>query len=371
MRDGVQASSSPVAFEEVSKTFGPVLAVNRLNLQVAEGEFLVLLGPSGCGKTTSLRMLAGLERISSGTIRIGGTVVNELPPRARNVAMVFQSYALYPHLSVFDNLAYPLRIRGTPRSSIEPRVREVASLLRIEDLLGRRPKQLSGGQRQRVALGRAIVRHPAVFLMDEPLSNLDAQLRVHTRAELKRLQDELGVTTIYVTHDQAEAMTLADRIAIMRDGVLQQVGPPREIYDRPANTFVGGFLGSPGMNFLLGHLEADSGTLAWASDGQRLPLPAAWAARLGARAGDEGVYLGARPEDLRIVDQADGGSLPAEVYVSEELGNETLVRLQVARQEVVVRAAAGYEPEIGARVWVQPDLRRAHLFDATSSERIT
>jgi multiple sugar transport system ATP-binding protein len=371
MRDGVQASSATVAFEDVSKAFGQVLAVNRLNLQVAQGEFLVLLGPSGCGKTTSLRMLAGLERISSGTIRIGSTVVNELPPRARNVAMVFQSYALYPHLSVFDNLAYPLRIRGTPKTSIEPRVREVASLLRIEDLLGRRPRQLSGGQRQRVALGRAIVRHPAVFLMDEPLSNLDAQLRVHTRGELKRLQTELGVTTIYVTHDQAEAMTLADRIAIMREGLLQQVGSPREIYDRPANTFVGGFLGSPGMNFLLGRLETDAGRLAWAFNGQRLPLPPEWAARPGAEPSYEGVYLGVRPEDVRLLAHPEGASLPAEVYIAEALGNETLVRLQIDGQQMVVRADASYEPNIGAHVWVRPDLRRAHLFDARSDQRIT
>ena len=370
MRDGVQATNAAVAFQDVSKTFGQVLAVNRLNLEVAQGEFLVLLGPSGCGKTTSLRMLAGLERISSGAIRIGDTVVNELPPRARNVAMVFQSYALYPHLSVFDNLAYPLRIRGTARANIEPRVREVAALLQIEDLLQRRPKQLSGGQRQRVALGRAIVRHPAVFLMDEPLSNLDAQLRVHTRGELKRLQAELGVTTIYVTHDQAEAMTLADRVAIMRDGLLQQAGPPREIYDRPANTFVGGFLGSPGMNFLRGTLTVVGGDLAWMANGHRLPLPADWAATVGAAPGYEAVFFGVRPENVAIVDRPDGASLPAEVYVSEALGNETLVRLQVAGQELVARADANYEPEIGSRVWVQPDLRRAHLFDARTDQRI-
>jgi multiple sugar transport system ATP-binding protein len=371
MSDGVRASNAPVAFDDVSKAFGQALAVNRLNLQVAAGELLVLLGPSGCGKTTSLRMLAGLERISSGTIRIGNTVVNELPPRARNVAMVFQSYALYPHLSVFDNLAYPLRIRGAPRASIEPRVREVAGLLRIDDLLGRRPRQLSGGQRQRVALGRAIVRHPAVFLMDEPLSNLDAQLRVHTRGELKRLQAELGVTTIYVTHDQAEAMTLADRIAIMREGLLQQVGPPREVYDRPANTFVAGFLGSPGMNFLLGRLETEAGQLAWASNGRRLPLPADWAGRLSDGRTYDRVQLGVRPEDVRIVDQPNAASLPAEVYVSESLGNETLVRVQVEGQEMVVRTEASYEPAVGARVWVEPNLRRVHLFDATTSNRIT
>jgi multiple sugar transport system ATP-binding protein len=355
--------NAPVHFDDVSKTFGHVLAVNHLNLHVERGEFLVLLGPSGCGKTTSLRMLAGLERISNGSIRIGDVVVNELPPRARNVAMVFQSYALYPHLSVFDNLAYPLRIRGTPRPSIGPRVREVASLLRIEDLLERRPKQLSGGQRQRVALGRAIVRHPAVFLMDEPLSNLDAQLRVHTRGELKRLQSELGVTTIYVTHDQAEAMTLADRVAIMRDGVLQQVGPPRDIYDRPANTFVGGFLGSPGMNFLRGGLLREADELFWSANGYRLTLPAAWSA---VDASQE-VSLGVRPENLAVLSSPAADALPAEVYVSEALGNETLVRLQVAGQQLVARAEASYEPAVGARVWVRPDLRRAHLFDASGN----
>jgi len=370
VRDGVQATNAAVSFQEVSKKFGHVLAVNRLNLQVAQGEFLVLLGPSGCGKTTSLRMLAGLERISGGTISIGDMVVNELPPRARNVAMVFQSYALYPHLSVFDNLAYPLRIRGAPKADIAPRVREVAGLLQIDNLLERRPKQLSGGQRQRVALGRAIVRHPAVFLMDEPLSNLDAQLRVHTRGELKRLQSELGVTTIYVTHDQAEAMTLADRVAIMRDGLLQQVGPPREIYDRPANTFVGGFLGSPGMNFLKGRLHADGTGLSWASNGQGLALPPDWVAALQSSTGYQELYLGVRPENVDILEQPDEASLPAEVYVSEALGNETLVRLQVGGQELVVRADADYTAEIGGHVWVKPDLRRAHLFDARDEQRV-
>jgi multiple sugar transport system ATP-binding protein len=371
MTGGVQSTNAEVTFEDVSKLFGQVFAVNKLNLQVAQGEFLVLLGPSGCGKTTSLRMLAGLERISSGTIRIGETVVNELPPRSRNVAMVFQSYALYPHLSVFENLAYPLRIRGVPKASISPRVHEVARLLQIETLLDRRPKQLSGGQRQRVALGRAIVRHPAVFLMDEPLSNLDAQLRVHTRGELKRLQVELGVTTIYVTHDQAEAMTLADRVAIMRDGILQHVGPPREIYDRPANTFVAGFLGSPGMNLLNGTLTSDSGKMSWISNGHRVGLPLEWAPALTSNsAGGGRVILGVRPEDIIILDSADPAALPAEVYVSEALGNETLVRLQLSGQELVARAEASFEPAIGAHVWVKPNMSRAHLFDAISEARI-
>ena len=367
-----ESASASVAFEDVSKTFGQVHAVNHLNLQVEKGQFLVLLGPSGCGKTTSLRMLAGLERISSGTIRIGDKVVNELPPRARNVAMVFQSYALYPHLSVYDNLAYPLRIRGLPKASIGPRVREVAALLRIEELLERRPKQLSGGQRQRVALGRAIVRHPAVFLMDEPLSNLDAQLRVHTRGELKRLQRELGVTTIYVTHDQAEAMTLADRVAIMRDGVLQQVGPPREIYDRPANRFVGGFLGSPGMNFLKGVLAA---TEVGPGLGRRWPAGgccrAEWTARSKAGLDRRTCCSAFDPRPHGCMRGSRLASLPAEVYVSEALGNETLVRLQVGGQELVARADASYEPPIGGRVWVSPDLRHAHLFDARTEQRIS
>jgi len=370
MKRIVEASSAPVAFEHVNKSYGNVMAVHDLNLEVERGEFLVLLGPSGCGKTTSLRMLAGLERITSGTIRIGDLVVNELPPRARNVAMVFQSYALYPHLSVFDNMAYPLRIRGAPKATIGPRVNEVARLLQIADLLERRPKQLSGGQRQRVALGRAIVRHPAVFLMDEPLSNLDAQLRVHTRGELKRLQAELGVTTIYVTHDQAEAMTLADRVAIMRYGLLQQVGPPKEIYEQPANVFVGGFLGSPGMNFLKGLLERSGDDLTWAASGHRVALPSEWTAALVNGKAHTDVLLGVRPEHVAFTSEGEPGALPAEVYVAEALGNETLVRLQVGGQDLVARADASYEPPVGTRLWVRPQLRHAHLFDGHSEQRI-
>jgi multiple sugar transport system ATP-binding protein len=315
-------------------------------------------------------MLAGLESVTSGAIRIGGTVVNQLPPRSRNVAMVFQSYALYPHLSVYDNMAYPLRIRGLPKASIGPRVREVAALLRIEELLERRPKQLSGGQRQRVALGRAIVRHPAAFLMDEPLSNLDAQLRVHTRGELKRLQAELGVTTIYVTHDQAEAMTLADRVAIMRDGLLQQVGHPREIYDRPTNMFVGGFLGSPGMNFLRGTLRAQDGKLAWSASGHDVVIPAEWMAALTRADAFDSVVLGVRSEDVSLSSAPDGSSVPAEVYVAEALGNETLVRLRMDGQELVARADADFEPPIGSQLWVRPNLARAHLFDGGTQQRI-
>jgi multiple sugar transport system ATP-binding protein len=370
MTASLETSSAPVSFREVSKTFGQVVAVNRLNLDVERGEFLVLLGPSGCGKTTTLRMLAGLESVTSGTIRIGDVVVNELPPRSRNVAMVFQSYALYPHLSVFDNLAYPLRIRSTPRQRIQERVRYVSELLQIDALLERRPKQLSGGQRQRVALGRAIIRQPAAFLMDEPLSNLDAQLRVQTRGELKRLQRELGVTTIYVTHDQAEAMTLAHRVVILRDGVLQQVGPPRQIYDAPANVFVGGFLGNPGMNFLRGTLQAGHDGLSVSVNGTVFALPQKWTRQLTQNVQGEAVYLGVRPEHVLILEQPDPSSAPAQVYVTEALGNETLVRLQVADETLVARAPANYEPTIGQRVWVRPDPRFARLFDAVTQTRI-
>ncbi len=362
----LRAESAPVSFQQVSKTFGQVTAVDRLSLDVGRGELLVLLGPSGCGKTTSLRMLAGLESISSGAIRIGDVVVNELPPRSRNVAMVFQSYALYPHLSVRDNLSYPLKIRKTPKATIEQRVSEVARMLQIDALLDRRPKQLSGGQRQRVALGRAIVRQPSVFLMDEPLSNLDAQLRVHTRGELKRLQSDLGVTTIYVTHDQAEAMTLADRVAIMRDGVLQQVGPPRQIYSDPANMFVGAFLGNPGMNFLQGRLSSGDGVLAIEVEGHRLALPGEWTTAVARDGPWESVYLGVRPEDVAVLAGPEPASTPAAVYVTEALGNETLVRLQLGEQELVARADASFESGPGQRVWLRPNLRRAHLFDGAT-----
>ncbi len=309
--------SAPVDFEQVSKRFGGVTAVEDLNLSVGDGELLVLLGPSGCGKTTSLRMVAGLETITAGTIRIGNVVVNNLPPRSRDVAMVFQSYALYAHLSVFDNLAYPLRVRKLKKDEIERRVRDVARVVQIEDLLRRKPRELSGGQRQRVALGRAIIRRPAVFLMDEPLSNLDAQLRLHTRGELKRFQRELATTTIYVTHDQAEAMTLADRVAIMRDGKLQQVDPPKAVYRQPANVFVAGFLGSPPMNLLRFELTGGDGGPVLTGPNTRYALPAPLAERLRRAPTAPGeVVLGVRPEDATLARQPLDGALSAEVFVS-------------------------------------------------------
>ncbi|NUP34360.1 MAG: ATP-binding cassette domain-containing protein, partial [Streptomycetaceae bacterium] len=278
-------------------------AVEGLDLSVAHGEFLVLVGPSGCGKTTALRMVAGLEDISEGTVRIGERVVNRVPSRDRDVAMVFQSYALYPHLNVRDNIGFGLKLRKLPKPEIDKRVREAARTLGLEEHLGRKPRQLSGGQRQRVAMGRAIVREPQAFLMDEPLSNLDAKLRVQMRAQIARLTRELGVTTLYVTHDQVEAMTLGDRVAVMRKGVLQQVAPPQELYDRPVNLFVAGFIGSPAMNVVTGELEEESGELRVRLGSQRLTVPAQVLVDRPALRGYAGrrIIVGIRPEDLDVV----------------------------------------------------------------------
>jgi multiple sugar transport system ATP-binding protein len=370
---GVRAegNSAPVSYERVSKRFGGVTAVDELTLDVPNGEMLVLLGPSGCGKTTSLRMLAGLESISDGTIRIGDTVVNALPPRSRDIAMVFQSYALYSHLTVYENLAYPLRVRKLAKAEIDRRVREVAEVVQIGELLDRKPRALSGGQRQRVALGRAIIRRPAVFLMDEPLSNLDAKLRQHTRGELKRFQRELATTTIYVTHDQAEAMTLADRVAIMDRGILQQVGPPKEVYARPASVFVAGFLGSPPMNLLTAQAASANGTPALALSGTTIRATGALGARL-ARSLDrsDGVILGVRPEEVDLRREAGPESMPGEVFVVEDLGNERLVTLDVGDQFVVGRMPADFPAEMGERMWFSFDPDRAHLFDPETLRRI-
>jgi ABC-type sugar transport system ATPase subunit len=325
-----------VTYEEVTKRFDGTVAVDELSLEVREGEFIVLVGPSGCGKSTALRMLAGLERVDDGRILIGERVVNNLAPAARDVAMVFQSYALYPHMTVYDNLAFALRNQRVPKREIDERVRRAAGILQLSELLKRRPKQLSGGQRQRVALGRAIVREPVVFLMDEPLSNLDAKLRLETRGEILKLQRRLGTTTVYVTHDQVEAMTMGDRIAVLRDGVLQQVGTPSELYERPRNVFVAGFIGAPAMNFLPG--------------GEVLGL------------GGQGQIAGFRPEHLRP--RGDGIRLPAQVDVVEYLGDEQLVHFTVAERTLVAklpveeRLAAGDDVELV----VPPD--KVVLFDA-------
>src|SRR5512133_1801468 len=293
-----------VVLKGINKFYESVHAVKDFNLQIRDKEFVVFVGPSGCGKTTTLRMIAGLEAISSGDISIDGNVINALAPMDRDIAMVFQNYALYPHMSVYDNMAFGLKMRKFERPEIEKRVRDAAEILGIHDYLHRKPRQLSGGQRQRVALGRAIVRHPQVFLFDEPLSNLDAKLRVQMRVEMKKLHDRLGTTAIYVTHDQVEAMTLGDRVVVMKDGLVQQVGEPLELYNEPANLFVAGFLGSPAMNFATVKISQTNGALWAANEGLRIKVPAEPAARLGRHGHDE-VTMGIRPEDLHVASSAD------------------------------------------------------------------
>ena len=330
-----------VTFDRVSKVYDDeVRAVGDLTLEVEDGEFMVLVGPSGCGKTTALRMVAGLEEISDGEIRIGETVVNDVDSRWRDVAMVFQNYALYPHMTVFDNIAFGLRVRRIPRQEIQRRVEEIGRVLGLDELLERKPRQLSGGQRQRVAMGRAIVRDPSVFLMDEPLSNLDARLRVQMRAEVARIQHELGATTIYVTHDQVEAMTMGDRIAVMRNGILQQTGEPQHVYDRPANLFVASFIGSPPMNLVEARLERGTGQLVAFVGEQELIVPAEVTAERSAleRYTGRTVGLGIRPEHARDPSvSADGGRsrLRGIVKATEALGSEVLVHVSVAAEPVL------------------------------------
>jgi multiple sugar transport system ATP-binding protein len=353
-----------VTFDHVSKRFGvDTTAVNELDLEIADGEFLVLVGPSGCGKTTALRCVAGLESITEGRVLIGDRVVNDVPPKDRDIAMVFQSYALYPHMSVYDNLAFGLKLRKTPKADIDQRVRKAAGILGLEKFLERKPRALSGGQRQRVALGRAIVREPAVFLMDEPLSNLDAKLRVQTRAEILRLQRQIGTTTLYVTHDQVEAMTMGDRIAVMNAGVLQQAGTPRELYDHPNNVFVAGFIGSPAMNFLTALTDGDGlrvGDLSLRLGGE--PGRVATDRPAGST-----VVLGFRPEHLDIVDgQADVVTIPVEVDVVEYLGNEELLHAQSAGHEIVAIVPSARQVKAGDRVNLSVALDKLHLFDGQS-----
>ncbi len=354
-----------VICEEISKRYGSVVAVDHLDLRIADGEFVVLLGPSGCGKTTTLRMIAGLEEPTSGRIFIGERCVNGLPPRYRDVAMVFQSYALYPHMTVAENIAYPLRVRKVDKASIDTRVKKVAELLGIGELLARQPRELSGGQRQRVALARAIVREPRAFLMDEPLSNLDAKLRVQMRGELKRLQYELGTTTVYVTHDQAEAMTLAHRVAVMEGGRLQQCSPPLEIYERPANKFVAGFIGSPSMNFLEGEIAPAERRFVNRHFSLRLD-----AQTLSLLEGRKQVTLGVRPEDVRILTSESADGFPAKVYVTELMGNETYVFLQLGQEKIIARTSPDTQLEIETPVWLSFDERKLHFFDAVSGVRL-
>jgi multiple sugar transport system ATP-binding protein len=332
-----------------------VAAVRDLNLEVAEGEFMVLVGPSGCGKTTALRMIAGLEEITSGEIRIGGNVVNDLPPRDRDIAMVFQNYALYPHKTVYENLAFGLRMRKVPKAEQKGRVEEIARVLGISDLLQRRPAQLSGGQRQRVAMGRAIVREPKAFLMDEPLSNLDAKLRVQMRAEIARIQQALKVTTVYVTHDQVEAMTMGDRVAVMRDGELQQVATPQRLYDAPVNLFVASFVGSPPMNLFEADLDRDGDGLLCRIGDSELELPADIVAERPALAGYAGrrVAIGIRPEDVREAAGWDGARFRGRILLVESLGSEQLVHIGITarpleRSDLVDTTAQPPGPSLGS-----------------------
>jgi multiple sugar transport system ATP-binding protein len=350
-----------VTFRDLRKSFGATEVLHGVSIDIDEGEFVVLVGPSGCGKSTLLRMLAGLEHVTSGDILIGGTRVNDLPPKDRDIAMVFQNYALYPHLTVADNMAFSLSLKRAPRAEIEARVKPAAEILGLAHLLDRFPRQLSGGQRQRVAMGRAIVRDPQVFLFDEPLSNLDAKLRVSMRAEIKNLHQRLKTTTVYVTHDQIEAMTMADKIVVMHDGRVEQTGAPLELYDRPANLFVAGFIGSPAMNMLRGRVDPENAGRFLTAEGIALPIngpPAASPAN--------GAIYGLRPEAMHL-----GGDIPLTIDVVEPTGSETHVLGRLGATDVVgvfrERIAAGPGEQI--RIAVEP--QATHLFDAASGHRIS
>ncbi len=356
-----------VTYDHVYKRFGDVIAVNDLNIQVADKEFLVFVGPSGCGKTTSLRLLAGLEEISDGNIMIGDRVVNDVPPKDRDIAMVFQSYALYPHMSVYDNMAFGLKLRKTPKSDIDRRVKEAADILDIGHLLDRKPKQLSGGQRQRVAVGRAIVREPAVFLFDEPLSNLDAKLRVQTRAQLTRLHQRLATTFIYVTHDQVEAMTMASRIAVMKDGILQQIDSPQQLYNHPRNVFVAGFIGSPSMNFFDATVVENNGKLEVNTGGFRLEVPEQKAKDWRAFKGRE-VIFGIRPDDIHAKPFVAPGILEsdmtARVDVIELMGNEIFLYLMTKDdKQFVARVDPRVQANMGDQLDLAVNMANAHIFD--------
>ena len=346
-------------------------AVKGIDLEIKDREFMVLVGPSGCGKSTTLRMIAGLEEISEGTISIDGRLVNDVLPKDRDIAMVFQNYALYPHMSVYENMAFGLKLRKMPKAEIDTRVREAAAMLGLEDLLERKPKALSGGQRQRVAVGRAIVRKPKVFLFDEPLSNLDAKMRVSTRAELSRLHARLGATMIYVTHDQTEAMTMGDRICVMKDGEIQQVAAPLELYNQPANMFVAGFIGSPAMNFFRGTARATrsggGGSAAEFFEGGAGEVPALVMPLVRKIEAERGVVLGVRPEDVVLV-VGDGAGSEVKVELVEPMGAETFLHLKSGATAFVARVAAGVSPKIGANVRVRFAAEKIRLFDAVTEK---
>ena len=350
-----------IKLKNLTKRWGDFIAVDSFDLDIADEEFLVLLGPSGCGKTTTMRMIAGLEEITSGDVEIDGQIVNNLEPKDRDIAMVFQSYGLYPNMNVYENIRFPLKVRNVDPATHDERVRRAAAMVELDEFLHRRPAALSGGQRQRVALARAIVREPNVFLMDEPLSNLDAKLRVSTRAQIKHLHHELKVTTIYVTHDQIEAMTLADRVVVMNKGVVQQVGSPTEIYDRPANVFVAGFIGNPAMNLVEGEVKGGTFTA------ENISVS-------GIDTTDGPLTLGFRAEDAALSASAqakkNAGMLSADVYALELLGDATMITVRAGSGMVAVKAAKDYRAAIGDRVHITLPLAACHLFDSASGARI-
>ncbi len=350
-----------IQLKNIAKSWGAAVGVKRMSLDIDDGEFLVLLGPSGCGKTTTMRMVAGLEDPTEGEIWIGDRCVNTLEPKDRDVAMVFQSYGLYPNMTVYENISFPLRIRGTPSAEIGPAVMKASAKVELDEFLQRRPKELSGGQRQRVALARAIVREPKVFLMDEPLSNLDAKLRVSMRAHIKHLHHELGVTTIYVTHDQVEAMTLADRVVVMSKAEIQQVGTPEQIYNDPDNLFVAGFIGSPAMNLVSGRLD----------DGVFEARGKTYVVRVAGfgRHSQAKVVLGMRAEDMRVVDTAQA-QVEGDVFSFELLGDSTTVTIRVADEFITARADKGYRVRMGERVGFAVATERCYLFDGQTQNRM-
>jgi multiple sugar transport system ATP-binding protein len=350
-----------VAIRDVRKAFGTSVVIHGVSIDIADGEFVVLVGPSGCGKTTLLRMIAGLENITAGEIRIGERVVNHVPPKERDVAMVFQNYALYPHMTVAQNMAFSLKLRGASQAEIDERVKRAAEILGLGPYLARYPRQLSGGQRQRVAMGRAIVRNPQVFLFDEPLSNLDAKLRVQMRTEIKELHQRLKTTTIYVTHDQIEAMTMADRIVVMHDGIVEQIGAPLELYDQPANLFVAGFIGSPAMNILKGRLRAGERDVFDGGDGIRFPLH-----HMPADGDGRPVICGVRPEHFSL--SSDGTE--AEVQVVEPTGSELHVVAKMGGEDIIAVFRERHQFRPGDKIRLRPDPRLVHLFDEATGRRL-
>jgi multiple sugar transport system ATP-binding protein len=368
----MEAQMASVTYDHITKEFGEVVAVNDLNLSIDDKEFIVLVGPSGCGKTTALRMLAGLEEITKGEVKIGDRIVNDVPPKDRDIAMVFQSYALYPHMTVYDNMAFGLKLRKTPKQDIKRRVQEAAEILGIQDMLARKPRQLSGGQRQRVALGRAIVREPKVFLFDEPLSNLDAKLRIAMRSEITKLHQRLSTTFIYVTHDQTEAMTMASRIAVINKGVLQQLDTPQALYDRPDNMFVAGFMGAPAMNFFKAKIHQDGSRLMIEGGAFKVPVVADKKAYHDFV--EKSIVMGIRPEDVHnpafIPSGIHAASIEAKVDVTELMGNEINLYLLAGQDNIVARVDPRTDFRMGDKVQVAFDMDKIHLFDPDTEKAI-